>query len=104
MIDREKVIKGLHDIARKIANTVGHLEAIDYFRTIDEAIALLNEQQEYIHELQHAPSYVPTMQQEIVRCSDCKWYLEEQSWCFNTATPKEQTFFCADGVKKNENC
>lgn len=37
---------------------------------------------------------------DIVRCKDCKWYSSETSWCNNLMSPKEQTFFCADGKKR----
>ena len=33
----------------------------------------------------------------VVRCKDCEWYSPEISWCNNLMSPKEQTFFCADG-------
>lgn len=35
--------------------------------------------------------------EELVRCKDCEWYSPEISWCNNLMSPKEQTFFCADG-------
>lgn len=39
-------------------------------------------------------------QPEIVRCLECKWYSPEISWCNSSMTPKEPTFFCADGKIK----
>ena len=45
MPDREKVIKDLHDIAGFIARRVGIEQARNFLRTIDEAIALLKEQE-----------------------------------------------------------
>ena len=39
-------------------------------------------------------------QPEIVRCKNCKWYSSEISWCNNSMLPREQTFFCADGERK----
>lgn len=38
----------------------------------------------------------------VVRCNDCKWYSAEISWCNNSMSPKEQTFFCADGKRREE--
>ena len=36
----------------------------------------------------------------LVRCKYCKWYSPEISWCNNFHSPKEQTFYCADGKKR----
>lgn len=36
----------------------------------------------------------------IVRCNDCKWYWPDILWCNNSMSPKEQTFFCADGDRR----
>lgn len=43
MPDREKVIKGLHDIGGFIAGRIGFEQAKNFLRTIDEAIVLLKE-------------------------------------------------------------
>lgn len=45
-MDREKVIKGLNDIGGFIAGRVGFEQARNFLRTIDDAIALLEEQEE----------------------------------------------------------
>ena len=40
---------------------------------------------------------------ELIRCKDCNWYDSYFSLCNNTAgypLPREQTFFCADGKRK----
>ena len=37
---------------------------------------------------------------EVVRCKDCKWYDERISICDNCGLPRERTFFCADGKRK----
>ena len=37
---------------------------------------------------------------EVVRCKKCKWYDERISMCDNCGLPREQTFFCADGKRK----
>ena len=41
-------------------------------------------------------------QPEIVRWNDCKWYDEQISMCDNCGLPREQTFFCADGKRKED--
>lgn len=38
---------------------------------------------------------------QIVRCKDCKWYAAPISRCDNCGLPREQTFFCADGRRKD---
>jgi hypothetical protein len=45
MPDREKVIKGLYDIGGFIAGRVGFEQARNFMRTIDDAIAMLQEQE-----------------------------------------------------------
>ena len=45
MPDREKVIKGLHDIGAWIVARLGLYAARNFSHTIDEAIALLKEQE-----------------------------------------------------------
>lgn len=45
MNDREKVIKGLNDIGGFIAGRIGFEQARNFMRTIDDALALLNEQE-----------------------------------------------------------
>lgn len=48
-------------------------------------------------------SVTPTVDAvSVVRCKDCKRYLLEESWCKNLMLPKEQTFFCADGKRREE--
>lgn len=37
----------------------------------------------------------------IIRCKDCRWYDEKISFCDNCHLPREQTFFCADGKRKD---
>ena len=45
MADRETIAKGLHDISGFIAGRVGFELAKNFLRTIDDAIALLKEQE-----------------------------------------------------------
>lgn len=40
--------------------------------------------------------------QEIVRCKDCRWYDLKISFCDNCHLPREQTFFCADGKRRQD--
>ena len=51
MPDREKVIKGLRDIDMFIAGRLGYEKAKNFLRTIDEAVALLKEQEAEIERL-----------------------------------------------------
>lgn len=44
-MDKEKIIKGLHDIGGFIAGRVGFEKAKNFIRTIDEAVVLLKEQE-----------------------------------------------------------
>ena len=50
-MDREKVVKGLNDIGGFIAGRIGIEQARNFLRTIDEAIALLKEQEQTIENL-----------------------------------------------------
>lgn len=38
--------------------------------------------------------------QQLIRCKDCQWYDEKISFCDNCYLPREQTFFCADGKRR----
>lgn len=58
---------------------------------LDDACSLLDEYKAEIDKRR---------QPEIVRCKDCKWYDERISMCDNCGLPREQTFFCADGKRK----
>ena len=44
-MDREKVVKGLNDIGGFIAGRIGIEQARNFLRTLDEAIAMLKEQE-----------------------------------------------------------
>lgn len=45
MNDREKIIKGLYDIGGFIAGRIGIEQARNFLRTIDDAIAMIKEQE-----------------------------------------------------------
>ena len=78
MPDREKVIEGLE----KVWDAFNHMEHELYADYVFDALALLKGQE------------------TVVRCKDCKWYDERMSLCDNCGLPREQTFFCADGKRK----
>lgn len=40
--------------------------------------------------------------QDLIRCKDCKWYDARISMCDNCGLPREQTFFCADGKRRDD--
>ncbi len=80
--------------------------------SIPKALALdvlneLKEKDERIGVLTRAIKHMPRLTKlldvygdgyaKVVRCRDCKWYSPEMSWCNNLNSPKEQTFYCADG-------
>ena len=44
--------------------------------------------------------FVWDSERTFVQCKDCKWYDERISICDNCGLPREQTFFCADGERK----
>ena len=112
MPDREKVIKGLNNIGREIVNTIGHGEAVQYLRTIDDAIALLKEQkkQKFFVDSDGKITPLPV----VVRCKDCRWgdrsrngKGEEMILCYNGDTGIEDGYlhepdwFCAEGERKD---
>ena len=51
MTELEKVIRGLRDIDMFIAGRLGHEKAKNFLRTIDDAIAMLKEQQKLIDDI-----------------------------------------------------
>ena len=58
MPDREKVIKGLYDIGEFVAERIGIERARNFIQTIDDACALLKEQEARVYtftELDHLP-------------------------------------------------
>ncbi len=92
MPDREKVAKDLTDIGGWIAGRVGFERAKNFLHTVDDAIAMLKEQE------------------TIVRCKDCKnadYGTDEDGnrfmkcigsvKCYGGTTPD---FFCADGERR----
>lgn len=71
-MEREKVIKGLHDIGGFIAGRVGFEQAKNFMRTIDEAVALLKEQE----------AVAPSTSHHLFICPVCKTTLKrEQKFC-----------------------
>lgn len=65
---------------------------------------------EYIIEI---PAYVPpfdpfarasSLGEEIIRCGDCKFYLEEHKWCYHFEDSEfcpEPNGFCAWGERRD---
>ena len=70
MPDMDKVIKGLNDIGGFIAGRVGFEQARNFLRTIDDALALLKEQEE-------VEPRVSTAEQ---RCGHCNKVIEMDRW------------------------
>jgi len=52
-MDREKVIKGLNDIGGFIAGRIGIEQARNFIRTIDDACAMLKEQDKTVNTWHH---------------------------------------------------
>lgn len=78
MIDREKIIKDLHDIAGFIAGRVGIEQARNFLQTIDEAVALLKEYQEKQERL--PPAWQDRTQEHICqKCGGIVW--QEDNYC-----------------------
>ena len=65
MPDREKVIKGLNDIGGFIAGRVGFEQARNFLRTIDDAIAMLKEQDDLGTELTNAVELIRKKNEQI---------------------------------------
>lgn len=69
MPDMEKVIKGLHDIAGFIAGRIGIEQARNFLRTIDDAIALLKEQEAV------EPKKIDGKRNHFIKCENCNYDL-----------------------------
>ena len=70
MPDMEKVIKGLHDIAGFIAGRIGIEQARNFLRTIDDAIDLLKEQEDFGEELTNAMELVHKKNERIKKLEE----------------------------------
>lgn len=78
MINGEKVIKDLRDIAGFIAGRVGIEQARNFLRTIDDAIAMLKEYQEKQEGL--PPAWQDRTQEHICqKCGGIVW--QEDNYC-----------------------
>ena len=115
-MDREKVIKGLQNLRDAIATDFIH-EADQAVGTIDDALAMLKEQQQQIWELQDQVEYLTDKQktaniykcqncgtwvsaENVVRCKDCKhWNLF--NGCNKLLLSCDADWFCADGERKD---
>jgi len=65
MPDREKVIKGLNDIGGFIAGRVGFEQARNFLQTINDALALLKEQDDLGTELTNAVELIRKKNEQI---------------------------------------
>jgi len=65
MPDREKVIKGLNDIGGFIAGRVGFEQARNFLQTINDALALLKEQEDLGTELTNAVELIRKKNEQI---------------------------------------
>lgn len=86
MIDREKVISGLHDIGGFIAGRIGVEQARNFLRTIDDVIELLKKQ-EAVKPISAFKRVNGTMAYSCPRCaalivdgSYCKHCGQELKW------------------------
>lgn len=84
MPDREKVAEDLTDIGGWIAGRVGFEQAKNFLHTIDEAVALLKEQEavEPIteHHLLLCPVCKNTLFREQKFCRECGKRIEWKGW------------------------
>lgn len=66
---------------------------------VRDALDLLKEQETAnLYKCPNCGTWVSA--ENVVRCKDCKWYDERISMCDNCGLPREQTFFCSDGKRK----
>lgn len=80
MPDRDTVVRGLHDIAGFIAGRIGIEQARNFLRTIDDAIDLLEEQDDFGTELTNAMELVRKKNERIKKLEEqietlTKWRL-----------------------------
>ena len=121
MADIGTVINGLNDIGGFIAGRVGFEQVRNFLRTIDDAIALLKEQDTVEHacDILRANGWKETEPLcsecdavHVVRCMDCIWWHQSETneaygdcGQANGIALKPFDWFCADGeksVKQNE--
>lgn len=107
MTDVEIVIKGLeHCTYGDGVNCYGCpyrvlCEEGDYLVLRKDALELLKAQQLDIEALKNAYNELAEKGRPVVMCKDCRWYDEKISFCDNCHLPREQTFFCGDGKRRN---
>ena len=81
---------------------------VESARNIDDALALLKEQEEEIENLkQTAQSMMEGIcllkeQESVVRCKDCKHWKQSNGHCPLNSIFTNNDWFCADGVKKDD--
>ena len=91
MPDREKVIKGLNDIGGFIAERIGIEQARNFLRTIDDALALLKEQEAVVpfYTTNSHPFHIGI----LYRCGNCHHSLirDEDLFCRRCGKPIDWT-------------
>jgi hypothetical protein len=102
-MDREKVIKGLNDIGGFIAGRVGFEQARNFLRTIDDALALLKEQEAKIEQLNRFVNGFSRDAIPVVRCKDCKYY-DYFNGCmsWHDVNSNNDNWYCADGERRTD--
>ena len=122
-MDREKVIKGLETIKQFFGYSLpSAAEMFDsYYGILNDALALLKEQEGTINELQNAYGYLQKQffevqdellkeQEAVVRCKDCKFGKEayDNMRCHKPGMKEYESdyhsfdWFCADGKRKED--
>ena len=110
MADIETVINGLNDIGGFIAGRIGFEHALNFLRTIDDALALLKEQKKQKFFVYENGKITPLP--DVARCKDCI-HRGKSEKCVLAAISEEKNFplfmldnrgewFCADGERRKE--
>ena len=108
-MDTEKVVKELHDARRYLEDKEwSDRGASPHIDAINDAIALLKEQETKEQLSDAAHETAKQFRQTIVRCKDCTWWGTDRM-CENSDSPCFQNgcthgnWFCADGERKDSN-
>ncbi len=109
MINKDNVIKGLHEIGNFVCDKVSFEEARKYSRTIDETIELLKEHEKPNGKCANEcecwdSAYERGKHDAVVRCKDCKYsgipYYNTLK-CSRDMKAHYDDWYCADGVRKD---
>ena len=117
-MDREKIIGHLNDCME--ASRRDNAWVFVRKDIVEDAIAMLNEQDDLGTELTNAVELIHKKNERIeillkekgivVRCKDCKHgeksptfkYYPDVTWCNEYSTSHNDDWFCADGERKSE--